>query len=116
MRISADGLKRSWFPFRRISYLSRSRFLFPRDPSASLLLPQVSTRALPSSLKSTPDLITVRKCPNVVGHSSSNSLRKSLMATNQPAGAHGAGTGHKASTVGNDAGNIIKQTAAKIHV
>ncbi|TID25244.1 hypothetical protein E6O75_ATG04449 [Venturia nashicola] len=37
------------------------------------------------------------------------------MATNQPAGAHGAGAGHGASTAGNDAGNIIKESAAKIH-
>ncbi|KAE9975320.1 hypothetical protein EG327_008497 [Venturia inaequalis] len=37
------------------------------------------------------------------------------MATNQPAGVPGSGAGHGASTVGNDAGNVIKQTAAKIH-
>jgi hypothetical protein len=38
------------------------------------------------------------------------------MATNQAAGVHGAGAGHGASSAGNDAGNAIKEGAAKIHV
>lgn len=61
-------------------------------------------------------LITVRNYPNVAGHSFSNSIKNFLIATNQPSGAHGAGTGRSASTVGSDAGNIITKTAAKIHV
>jgi hypothetical protein len=38
------------------------------------------------------------------------------MSTNQPAGTHGVGAGHGASSAGNDAGNAIKEGVTKVHV